>query len=81
MAVSASDFDASPVRIYVTLHAVWVFFVKTRPAAAGIEFRLRGIERVVAAPTDKRAGREKLVVLAGEGHFRSLIDDDSLFLG
>ena len=81
MAVSASDFDASSIRIYMALHAVWVFFIEARPAAARMEFGLCRIERVVAASTNKRAGREKLIVLAGIWPFRALMDDDALFLG
>jgi hypothetical protein len=81
MAVSAKYFDASSVPVYMTLHTLRVFFVKTRPAAARIEFSLCGIERIVAAPADEGAGREKLVVLAGIRPFRALLDYDSLFFG
>jgi hypothetical protein len=79
MAVSAKYFDASSVPVYMTLHALRVFFIEARPAAARIEFGLCGIERIVAAPTNKGAGREKLIVLACIRPLRALKDYDLLF--
>ncbi len=77
----AKYFDASSIRIHMALHALWVFFIEARPAAPRMEFGLRGIEWIIAAPADKDAGREKLVVLAAKGPLRALVDDDSLFFG
>jgi hypothetical protein len=79
--VSAKYFDASSIRIYMALHALRVFFIEARPAATRMEFGRCGIKRIVAPPTNKHAGREKLIVLADKWHFRALTDDDSLFFG
>lgn len=80
-AVGADYLRAAPVRVRMSLDTVRIFFIKTRPAAARLEFCLRRVKRVVAAATDKRARRIQRLVLAGERPFRSLVDDDSLFLG
>src|SRR5215213_3607485 len=80
-AVSAEYLRATPVRVGMALHAAWVFFIEARPAAARLEFSLRRIQRVVAAPANKGAGRKQRLVLAAERPFRSLVDDDSLFVG
>ena len=80
-AVGANYLRATPVRIPMALHTPWVFIIEARPAATRLEFSLRRIERVVAASTNKSAGRKQCLVLAAERPFRSLVDDDSLFVG
>ena len=79
-AVSADYLGATAIRVGTAFDAAGIFFIEAGPAAARLEFCLRRVKRVVAAPADKRAGRIQRLVLAAERTFRSLVNDDSLFL-
>ena len=78
--VSADYLRATTVGVSMALDAAAVFFIEAGPAAARLEFGLRRVQWIVAAPTDKGAGRVQTLVLAAERPLCSLVDDDSLFL-
>ena len=79
-AVSADYLRATTVRVGKALDAAPVLFIEARPAAARLEFGLRRVKWVVAAPTDKGTGRVQPLVLTAERPFCSLVDDDSLLV-
>ncbi len=79
-AVGADYFRTTTVRVRMSLHASWVFVIEAGPAAARFKFSFCRIEGVVAAPANKSAGRKQRLVLAAERPFRSLVNDDSLFV-
>jgi hypothetical protein len=79
--MTADYLNATPVRIPMALHGAREFVVKAGPTATRLELGLGRIERVVAAPANKSAGRIQRFVLAAERHFRSFIDNYSLFVG
>lgn len=80
-AVRADYLNATSVGVAMPLDAARVFVIEAGPAAARLKLSLRRVERVVAAPANKRAGRKQRLVLAAEWPFRSLVYDHSLFVG
>lgn len=79
-AVCANYLRATSIRVGTAFDAAWVFFIEARPATARLELSLCRVKRIVAAPTNKGAGRIQSLVLTAERSFCSLADDDSFFL-
>src|SRR5688500_10052882 len=72
----AFDLDAMPVRIRQPANGAFYLLIERRPTAAGVELRVRDIERRLARPADVRALDEEVVVFAGERRLGPLVHDD-----
>ena len=74
---SALDLDPTPIGIRYPSDGALDLLIERRPTAAGVELRVRHVERGVATATDIGARNEEIVVLAAERALRSLVDDDA----
>ncbi len=79
VACLADDFGARSIRVGNALDRTGNFLIKTRPAAAGMEFSRRGVEWCVAAATEVRPFDKKIIVLARTWTLGSFVDDNALF--
>jgi hypothetical protein len=80
LAVGAFDLYPHAVGVRQSIHCAWDFLVERGPAAVGLKFVSGVIELSVAAAADINALLEEIIVLSGEGRFRSLgLDDITLF--
>src|SRR5260221_4300038 len=78
----ALDLDTLTVRIRDPVDGAFDLLIERRPPAAGVELRVRNVERRVAPPADVGALREEVVVRAGEWTFGALVHDHAcLFRG
>lgn len=78
-AMSAGDFGAAAVGIDGAFDCAGDFEIEGGPAAAGVELVRGLVERGVAAAADVGAGLIEFFVVAAEGSFGSLVQDDALF--
>jgi len=74
-AAGADDLHPLAIRIGDALDRAGNLVIKARPAAAGMEFILRAVERGVAALAEIGAFRLVVGVLPGEGPLRPLVQD------
>lgn len=81
VAVCAGNFGAGPIGIRCALHSTRNFLIKTWPAAAGMEFSIRGIQCGITAPTNICTLFIKVIVLTGKRTLRSFMDNDCLLFG
>lgn len=76
IAVSTADLGPAAIRVSEGFYRVWKMVVKSRPAAASIEFGSRVEEGLVALPAQIDAGLEELVILALKRGLGPLADDN-----
>ena len=77
----ALDLDPTPVGIRYPPDRALDLLIERRPTAAGVELRVRYVERGVATATDVGALNEEVVIFAAERGLRSLVHDDARFSG
>jgi hypothetical protein len=73
------DFDSLSIRIRQPFHGTRYFIIKARPAAVGIEFVFRLVQRCVASLADVSSRSCVCLVLTTERAFRALSNDYSFF--
>lgn len=78
--VRAADFDPAAIRIREPFYGARKIIVKSGPATTSIEFRLRIIERRIAAAADICARCKQRIVLSGKRSFGTSFDDDVDFV-
>jgi len=77
----ALDLDSTAIGIRYPPDGALDLLIERRPTAAGVELRVRHVERRVATATHIGALDEEVVVLAAERALCSLMYDDARFLG
>src|SRR4029077_17681533 len=71
----ALDLDAMTIRVRYAIDGALDLLIERRPAAAGVELRIRDVEGRLTASADVRALDEEVVVLTGERALGALVHD------